>query len=145
MEVSKFSFDEINLLSRTIAKRCKELDFSHVVGIARGGLFPATIISYELNIPLVTCSVSSYNGIHKNELNVTDDLKVSRFTKTSNLLLVDDICDTGETMQWLSNKLTVENIKHMKACIFTKSKHTNYLDHYGSVVPDDKWIVFPWE
>ena len=145
MEVLKFSFDEISLMSRLIATRCKEQDFSHVIGIARGGLIPATIISYELDIPLVTCSVSSYHGSTKSELNVTEDLKISKFTETSNLLLVDDICDTGETMQWLSNKLNFGNIKHKRVCIFTKSEHTEYLDHYGSVVPDDKWIVFPWE
>jgi len=145
MEILKFSFDEINVMSRLIATRAKEHSFTHIIGIARGGLFPSTIISYKLDLPLITCSVSSYNGDKKNELHVNHDLKITQFNQDSKLLLVDDICDTGETMKWLSNKLTSGGIKHKKACIFTKPKHTKYLDHYGSVVPEDKWIVFPWE
>ena len=145
MEVLKFKFDEINMMSRLIASRAESDNFTHVLGIARGGLVPATILSYELDLPLITCSVSSYNGTKRNELQVNHDIKLSQFTKDSNLLLVDDICDTGETMQWLSNRLTLADIKHSKACIFSKAKHIEYLSHYGSVVPDDKWIVFPWE
>ena len=51
MEVKKFSFDEIDMLARTISKRAKQHGgFTHIVGIARGGLVPATIISYELAV-----------------------------------------------------------------------------------------------
>ena len=145
MEVLKFKFDEINMMSRLIASRAESDNFTHVLGIARGGLVPATILSYELDLPLITCSVSSYHGTERNELRINQDIKLSEFTQDSKLLLIDDICDTGETMQWLSNRLTLANVKHSKACIFTKTKHTEYLDHYGFVVPDDKWIVFPWE
>jgi len=145
MEVLKFSFDEIAVMSRLMASRAKEHNFTHIIGIARGGLVPATVISYALDLPLITCSVSSYNGNEKNKLHINQDLRLSQFTEDSNLLVVDDICDTGETIQWLCNRLTLASIKHKKACIFTKSKHTEYLNYYGSVVPDNKWIVFPWE
>ena len=134
MEVLKFSFDEINVMSRLLASRVKDGNFTNVLGIARGGLIPATVISYELDIPLLTCGVSSYNDKEKNELNVTQDIKI-----------VDDICDTGETVQWLSKRLTLGGVRHTKVCVFTKPKHTKYLDHYASVIPDNKWIVFPWE
>tara|TARA_A100001391_G_scaffold160143_1_gene118726 strand:- start:416 stop:853 length:438 start_codon:yes stop_codon:yes gene_type:complete len=145
MEVLKFSFDEINVMSRLLASRVKNCNFTSVLGIARGGLIPATVISYELDVPLLTCGVSSYNNKEKNELNITQDIKIDSLPKDSNLLIVDDICDTGETIQWLSNRLTLGGVKHTKVCVFTKPKHTKYLDHYASVVPEDKWIVFPWE
>lgn len=145
MEVTKFSFDELNMLSRLLANRAREYNFTHVIGIARGGLVPATIISYVLDIPLVTCSVSSYDDTIKGELTIQDDLNISKFTKDSKVLIVDDICDTGDTIHWITNKLTTSNIKHETACIFTKKKHVEKLKFYGSVVSEDKWIVFPWE
>ena len=145
MEVTKFTFDELNMLSRYIASRAKKYNFTHIVGIARGGIIPATIISYVLDIPLVTCSVSSYNDTIKGELTVQDDLNISKFTKDSNILIVDDICDTGGTIDWVTNKLTTANIKHETACIFTKKKHIEKLKFYGNVVSENKWIVFPWE
>ena len=145
MEVLKFSFDEINVMSRVLGSRAKEGNFTHILGIGRGGLIPGTIISYELDLPLLTCNVSSYIGKEKNEIKVNHDIKLNQFTKDSKLLVVDDICDTGETVKWLSNRLTLADIEHCRACIFTKLKHRDYLNYYASVVPDDKWIVFPWE
>ena len=70
---------------------------------------------------------------------------LSKFTKDSNILIVDDICDTGGTIDWVTNKLTTANIKHETACIFTKKKHIERLKFYGNVVSENKWIVFPWE
>ena len=145
MEVLKFSFDEINVMSRLLASRVKDSNFTSVLGIARGGLIPATVISYELDIPLLTCGVSSYNNKEKNELNITQDIKIDSLPKDSNLLIVDDICDTGETINWLTTRLTLAAIDFEAACIFTKRKHVNKLKYYGTVVPEDKWIVFPWE
>jgi len=146
MEVKKFSFDEINLLARTISRRAKQHGgFTHVIGIARGGLVPATIISYFLKIPLITCSVSSYNNKEKKKLEIQSDLKLVDIPKNSKLLVVDDICDTGETIKWISNKLGFASLDYEVACIFTKAKHKGKIRFFGTVVPDDKWIVFPWE
>ena len=146
MEVKKFSFDEIDMLPRTMSKRVKQHGgFTHIVGIARGGLFPATILSYSLEIPLLTCNVSSYNDKEKNELKIQSDLNLTGIPKDSKLLVVDDICDTGETVDWISQKLTLASINYEVGCIFTKKKHVGKIRFFGSVVPDDKWIVFPWE
>jgi len=145
MDVIKYSFDEISAMSRSLASTAKKHNFTNVVGIARGGLIPAAIISYELDIPLLTIAVSSYNKKEKREFKVIQDFNIDTLDENSNILIVDDICDTGETMGWVSSKLLQARIENSIACIFTKPKHTEYLDFYASVVPDNKWIVFPWE
>jgi hypoxanthine phosphoribosyltransferase len=53
MDVIKYSFDEISAISRSLASTAKKHNFTYVIGIARGGLIPAAIISYELDIPLL--------------------------------------------------------------------------------------------
>tara|TARA_R110000744_G_scaffold202427_1_gene321323 strand:- start:749 stop:1201 length:453 start_codon:yes stop_codon:yes gene_type:complete len=150
MEKINVSFDEINFYARTIADRLKEEGITHVVGLARGGLIPATIMSYVLDVPLLSYAISSYENTTK-----TDKFKVHQFVHFNDLkslkeadphvLVVDDICDTGETMQYIWSKLTLANIKAKCTTIFTKEKHKEFLHHYGLVVSDDKWIVFPWE
>ena len=145
MEVKKFSFDEVDMLARTISKRAKQHGgFTHVVGVARGGLVPATIISYELGLPLTTVHVSSYDGTERKNI-IGNVNQLFDLPKNSKLLIVDDICDSGQTIDWVKEQLSLLEIKHEIACIYTKEKHTNRLDHYGMVVPDNKWIVFPWE
>ena len=145
MDVIKYSFYEISAISRSLASTAKKHNFTNVVGIARGGLIPAAIISYELDIPLLTIAVSSYNKKEKSEFKIIQDFNIDDLNENSNILIIDDICDTGETMGWVSSKLSQARIKNSITCIFTKPKHTQYLDFYGSVVPDNKWIVFPWE
>ena len=145
MDIIKYSFDEINAMSRSLASTAKKHNFTNIIGISRGGLIPAAIISYELDIPLLTIAVSSYNKKEKSKFKVIQDFNIDTLDENSNILIVDDICDTGETMRWVSSKLSQARIKNLITCIFTKPKHTEYLDFYGSVVPDNKWIVFPWE
>tara|TARA_R110001583_G_scaffold163485_1_gene315596 strand:+ start:1029 stop:1481 length:453 start_codon:yes stop_codon:yes gene_type:complete len=150
MEKERVSFDIINFYSRTIADRLREEGITHVIGLARGGLVPATIISYKLDVPLLSYAISSYEDTTK-----TDRFKVHQFVHFSDLkslkeadphvLVVDDICDTGETMQYICHKLTLAAIKAKYATLFTKKKHKKFLDHYGHVIPNNKWIVFPWE
>jgi len=145
MEAITYSFDEISDISRSLASTAKKHNFTDIIGIARGGLIPAAIISYELDIPLLTVAVSSYDKKEKSKFKVIQDFNIDALDENSNILIVDDICDTGETMGWVSSKLSQARIKNSIACIFTKSKHTQYLDFYGTVVPDNKWVVFPWE
>tara|TARA_R110002020_G_scaffold202441_4_gene405614 strand:- start:258 stop:695 length:438 start_codon:yes stop_codon:yes gene_type:complete len=145
MDIIKYSFDEINAMSRSLASTAKKHNFTNIIGISRGGLIPAAIISYELDIPLLTIAVSSYNKKEKSKFKVIQDFNIDTLDENSNILIVDDICDTGETMRWVSSKLSQARIKNLITCIFTKPKHTEYLDFYGSVIPDNKWIVFPWE
>ena len=147
MEEKPVRFDEIRSWARIIASRVSDESITHVIGLARGGLVPATIISYALNKPLLTYGVTSYNGTKKSEnfhINQSINLKELK-EKNASVLVVDDICDTGDTMKHIWTEITLAGIKLKTACIFTKEKHKEWLDHYGLVVPDNKWIVFPWE
>ena len=150
MEERHISFNEIRSLTRTISRRVEDKkNITHVFGLARGGLIPATIMSYALDKPLLSYGINSYEGSKKTEnfhINQSINLKELK-DKNNNIhvLVVDDICDTGDTMVHITNKLALSNIPYTTACICTKEKFTHWLDHYGMVVPNDKWIVFPWE
>ena len=150
MEKVNVSFDEINFYARTIADRLKDKEITHVVGLARGGLVPATIMSYVLKVPLLNYAISSYKETTK-----TNEFKINQFVHFNDLksidevdpciLVVDDICDTGDTMRYICDKIEFSGIEAKYATVFTKEKHKEWLDQYGVVIPDNKWIVFPWE
>ena len=150
MEEYEISYNEINFYARMIARRVEDTEsITHVVGLARGGLVRATVVSYALDKPLLTYGISSYEGSKKTEnFHINQSLNLNELKEKNNnlhILVVDDICDTGDTIKYFTNKLLVAGIRNTTACIYTKEKHTQLLDHYGLVVPDNKWIVFPWE
>ena len=150
MENEPVSFYQIDFLARSIARKFKEDKITHVIGLARGGLIPATIISYKLNAPLLSYSISSYKDTTK-----TDEFKINQFVHFDDLksltevdphvLVVDDICDTGDTMHYICEKIEFSGIKAKYATLFTKKKHRKFLDHYGVVISNNTWIEFPWE
>ena len=82
-----------------------------ITGIERGGLIPAVMISHKLNIPYV-------NKINKDTL------------------VVDDICDSGETLKNTIAGYTA-TLHYKKTASFTP-------DFYSKEVGDE-WIVNPWE
>ena len=82
-----------------------------ITGIERGGLIPAVMISHKLNIPYVT--------------------KINKHT-----LVVDDICDSGETLKNIVAGYTA-TLHYKKTASFTP-------DFYSKEVGDE-WIVYPWE
>ena len=61
------------------------------------------------------------------------------------MLVVDDICDTCDTMHYIRERIDLAGIKAKYVTLFTKKKHRKFLDYYGVVVSDNTWIEFPWE
>ena len=89
-----------------------------VYGIPRGGLIPATLISYKLDIPLL-------------------------MNASKGCLIVDDIADSGRTLLHFTENDTQFN----KYFIATMFYHQRSLvkPSYSKFEKNDKWIVFPWE
>ena len=69
----------------------------YIVGLTRGGLVPANMLSQYLNIPMHTLKVSLRDD---HELEHRDQM-VSDAKQGINILIVDDINDSGATFDWI--------------------------------------------
>ena len=96
----------------------KNLSFTGVYGIPRGGLVLATLISYRLNIPLL-------------------------LAPTKNCIIVDDIADSGRSLMHYTENDTQFN-KYYIATMFYCNRSLVKPDFY-QFNKEDKWIVYPWE
>jgi len=119
--------------------------FDVIVGISRGGLVPARILSDELENPnVVIVRVEYYTDIYK----VRPEPRVVQVPDLElagkDVLLVDDVADSGRSLESVSKLLKHEGAKSLSiATVFYKP--------WSLVVPDfyvrttDRWIVFPHE
>lgn len=108
------SWEEYENLLKLLASRVSS-SISYIYGVPRGGLIPAVMLSHILDIPMVL------------------DME---HAKNSRLLVVDDIADSGKTLEKYGH--------HECATIFVNSKHcVLYPDYYSEKTED--WIVFPYE
>lgn len=117
--------------------------FDLIIGIARGGIPVAMVVSDHLNVKLDIINVKSYNGIaERGAPRILTTL--TEAVKGKNVLLVDDLVDQGETMATVSKYLRSQGPAVLKtAVLFKKPWSTTDPDYFLETV--DKWIVFPWE
>jgi len=91
-----------------------------VYGLPRGGLIPAVLLSHKLGVKYV------------NEWPLIKDLY-----HPDNVLIVDDICDSGKTLKEYNN--------HPTATLHYKSSAVTKPTFYSDITEEDVWIVYPWE
>jgi hypoxanthine phosphoribosyltransferase len=110
-------FDKaINILVEKIRKYEKETQsFKFIYGVPRGGLVVAVTLSHKLNKPII----------------------MTEPTPNENVLVVDDIADSGNTLQQYKDF-------HI-ATIFWKAKSTVSPDFYYRKIEETIWCEFPWE
>lgn len=122
----------------------------YIVGLTRGGLVPATIMSNQTGITMHALDVrfrdmsNDYAGPESNKRMKLDALKGKK------ILIVDDINDTGKTMAWIKNDWEVhfsEDNVRFAALIDNSASNfdVDYTAHEINKMERDVWIVFPWE
>ena len=148
----------------------------YIVGITRGGLVPAVMISQYLDVKMHTLDVSfrdndlgpesnlwmaedAFGYVNKEDRaneNETSDPK-----RRKNILIVDDINDTGRTLQWIKddwesgclprdeiwNDIWHHNVQ-FATIVDNEASEFKGVDFAGLTInkqEDPSWIEFPWE
>ena len=117
-----------------------------IIGIGRGGLLPATLLSYKMSIPLGVISIQTYN-----DKRGTDTLKINTNVCTTlpiesikSVLIVDDIADSGETLGIARAEMMKKFPNVQTATIHYKKKSIIKPDYFYKEVPNNTWIEYPW-
>lgn len=159
-----------------VSKICRDISASnwkpdYVVGITRGGLIPAVMISHYFQVPMKALNVSL-----RDYSETTSDLEMAEhafgydsenpekfsLANAKNILIVDDINDTGETLNWIiddweSSCLSKEprweqvwnnNVKFAVIVDNLSSGCYVTMDYFGVEIDkseDNVWVEFPYE
>lgn len=138
------SYENITFMVDQLAERVS-VDYDYIIGIGRGGLIPATMLGYKLNKKVLAFGINTYND-QLQEDNFVIYQQPDILKCTSKYLVVDDICDSGNTFS-IFKKIYGENKLHTfeYASLFVKDKASHMVDYYGFSVPEKTWLTFPWE
>lgn len=128
----------------TLHKQLQSHPFDTIVAITRGGMTLAQALAHALNIRNVqTIQAISYNGSEK--LEKVELIDNTQLQKAKQVLIVDDIADSGDTLDAVITHLLAHN-PHItcKTC-------TLFYKKSASIMPDftcneaKEWINFFWE
>ena len=141
------SWKQIYRMLVEIAHRIKRDGYKPdmVMGVLKGGLIPARIMSDLLRIDEIgIIGVKFYKGISTREAKPELTLPPTPSVSGKRVLVVDDVIETGRTIQLVLDELYRYGVKEVKTT-------TLYVKKWSPILPDyyyritDKWIVFPWE
>ena len=150
------SWDDYN---STVEKLAVEINENYkpdlLIGIMRGGAPIIDVLSRVFKLKCAYLAVESYSG--KNIEDQQGELIFSREMSSTvqnlggNLLLCDDLSDTGVTLtrsvDWLKKYPTLKGrIKYIKtAVLWKKAKSTFKPDFCAVTLKNNPWIVQPFE
>lgn len=111
-----------------------------IVGVARGGLPGAVMLSHALGTPMVIAEATHYKDGEKQE-----EIEYGEVPNVEgDLLVFDDVVDTGKTMEIITNELAKRTAGMIETASFhIKEDREMTPDFWISVT--DKWVVYPWE
>ena len=115
-----------------------------VVGLTRGGLTPAVLVSQYLDIPMHAVKVSLRD--HVGEDNLTALKEEIGITKGKRVLVIDDINDTGATISAIKDVWGTDTVTY--AVLINNEASTEDVDYSSIDInkhEENVWQVFPWE
>lgn len=128
-------------IAQEINEDFKDIDLLYMIVILRGGCFFGTDLAKCLKMPvrLDYIRVTSYSGNQTTGVvSLVSDIKTDVSRKP--VLVVDDIVDTGFTMQWILRYLELKHpgVVHV-AALLDKPARREFdvpLDYVGFIVPN---------
>jgi len=148
------NWDEVYAQSLKLAELIKNRGqrFDYMVVVPRGGYFVANIVARELDFGptgLLHACVGSYEAGQNNQLDRLSVGEMPAKDKVSGkkLLIIDEVCDTGETLAYVTDYLKKAGANAVKSGVL-HYKPANSLSGYKpgwSVEQTAQWIVYPWE
>ena len=155
-----YTWRDVERQTQEILRQIQRDDWrpDYVVGLTRGGLVPANLISQYLGCRMETLKVSLRDGgeCESNCWMAEDAYEQKR------ILIVDDINDSGATLNWIKKdwqdsclpeadrwfKLWGDTVRVAVLCDNEASAselNVSYSAVNLNKAEEDCWIVFPWE
>ena len=177
-----YSWQDVEKACINIALQMYKDDWrpDYIVGITRGGNVPATILSNMLDVRCEALKVSLRDDSMGPESNLwmsedafgyvlleEQEILKCRWdvSKRKNILIVDDINDTGATFNWIKedwqsscfpnevdawNTVWNTDLANVRFAVITENLSSNfgevkYYAHEVNKAEDPAWLVYPWE
>ena len=191
--MNKLILDQAKM-SKMVSKIARDITISnwkpdYIVGLTRGGLIPAVMLSHYFSVPMYALGVSLRDQLgsesnlwmaedalgNEPSIYIEDEKDVGAVLDAAssllempeppsykNILIVDDINDTGATFNWIINdwksscfpddpnwdNVWNNNVKFAVLVDNQASKCNVKMDYSGMEInkaENDVWVDFPWE
>ena len=140
-----YTWEMFNADTNTLAAIIKEANYDMLIGVATGGLPLLTKIHNITKVSYEIVKCSSYDKEIKKFFHMEFGIP---FIGGKKVLVLDDVSDTGETLQKVVEKcreLGTKDIIVDTATLCVKPHTTFWPTWYSRIIDSLDWIHFCWE
>lgn len=148
MKFEEISWEKVEELCYDIKEQMDNSNYvpDAIIGLLRGGVVPARIFADYFNITLdfFALDVKLYDGIGKRK-----EKPIIRYAFKDNdidgkrILVVDDIYDSGTTMNAVLEHLKGKNVT--TTTLHWKETANQKPDYFAEIAYKGQWYCYPWE
>jgi hypothetical protein len=142
------SWEDFTVLARTLALRIKQSRFRPdlVIAIGRGGYVPARVVcDFLLHDMLTSIKVEHWGRAAEEKVSVNIRFPLSVDIKDQTVLVIDDVTDTGKTMDMAISYLRSLNPREIRTAVLQHKVSSQYRpDYFGREEQEWRWIIYPW-
>ena len=146
--MKQLSFQDVMDAAEKISNAIRSSGYvpDYLIGVATGGLFPLALISKYLNNKnILTITAKSETINDKKVVEILYSPQISLGGKK--ILLIDDITDSGETLQMISELVfkyyRPETVK--TAALGSNIDNSKVSPDFFALEETGEWLKFPWE
>ncbi|AEX70671.1 phosphoribosyltransferase [Corynebacterium diphtheriae] len=141
------TWEGFGIANRELAQQIVDSDYTPdiIVAVARGGLVPAGALSYSMGIKLSDAiNVEFYTDVNETlpDPVLLEPLLDTNSIRGKKVLVVDDVADSGRTLDLVLKLLENHGAEVHSAVIYAKSRSIVAPNYIWKRT--DEWIVFPW-
>lgn len=141
------SWDDMYEYGRILAGKIREEHFKPdaIVAIARGGYVPArTLCDFLMVDRLYSVQVRHWGQTGQRSKNAKLWHPLSADLKGKNVLIVDDLADTGQSFDIALAEVRKHDPKAVKTAALFVLENSKFVPDYYVAMRPWKWFVFPW-
>jgi len=142
------TWGELHENIRGIAKKIKEDNFQPdiIIALSRGGFVPARVICDLMIIKdLVSVKVDHWGVTASKDGKAHLRYPIDVDLTGKKVLIVDDITDSGESMELAKDFVKKLNPKEVRTAAIFHFRHSKFVpDYYSRELVDWVWVMWPW-
>ena len=142
--IDPITWERFAELSRGLAESLESCNVDLVVGVARGGLFPATAVACALRCEFFPVRLSRREADEVQHPHPVWRVPVSGFVNGKRVAIIDDVADSGETLETVRQEVFGHGAFSVVTAALVSHSWAKPTPDF-SAVQSDALVLFPWD